>query len=108
MMIYIQKRQNFILKKVRPGARQSGTVLAKWKGENVGGWTSLAISLTQGGRSVALVAPALTQQTHRASTLTPLHVLAGLDSKVNLQNFQNLNIFHKIVLNLTKDIFLFF
>ena len=41
------------------------------------------ISLTQDGRSVALVAPALTQQTHRASTLTPLLVLAGLDSMVD-------------------------
>ena len=63
--------------------RQSGTVLARWKGEIVESWTSLAISLTKGGRSVALVAPALTQQTHRASTLTPLHVLAGLDSMVD-------------------------
>ena len=83
MMIYIQKRQKFKLKKVRPGVQQSGTVLARWKGENFGNWTSLATSLTQGGRSVALVAPALTQQTHRASTLTPLHVLAGLDSMVD-------------------------
>ena len=45
------------------------------------------ISLTQGGRSVALVALALTQQPHRASTLTPLHVLAGLDSMVDCKNF---------------------
>ena len=83
MMIRIQKRQKYKLKKVRPGVPQSGTVLARWKGENVGSWTSLAISWTQGGRSVALVAPASTQQTHRASTLTPLLVLAGLDSMID-------------------------
>ena len=83
MMIHIQKRHKVQIEKVRPGVRQSGTVLARWKGENVGSWTSFAISLTQDGRSVALVAPALTQQTHRASTLTPLHVLAGLDSMVD-------------------------
>ena len=83
MMIYIQKRQKFKLKKVRPGVPQSAAALARWKGEIVGSWTSFAISLTQGGRSVALVAPASTQQTHRASTLTPLHVLAGLDSMVD-------------------------
>ena len=84
MMIQIQKRDTkYKLKKVRPGVPQSGTVLARWKGENVGSWACFAISLTQGGRSVALVAPALTQQTHRASTLTPLHVLAGLDSMVD-------------------------
>ena len=81
MMIQIQKRDTkYKLKKVRPGVRQSGAALARWKGEIVGSWSSFAISLTQGGRSVALVAPALTQQTHRASTLTPLLVLAGLDS----------------------------
>ena len=83
MLIHIQKRQKYKLKKVRPGVPQSGTVLARWKGENVGSCTSFAISLTQGGRSVALVAPALTQQTHRAFTLTPLLVLAGLDSMVD-------------------------
>ena len=84
MMIQIQKRDTkYKLKKVRPGVRQSGAALARWKGEIVGSCTSFPISLTQGGRSVALVAPALTQQTHRASTLTPLHVLAGLDSMVD-------------------------
>ena len=83
MMIHFQKRHKVQIEKVRPGVRQSGTALAKWKGENVGSWTSFAISLIEGGRSVALVAPALTQQTHRASTLTPLHVLAGLDSMVD-------------------------
>ena len=84
MMIQIQKRDTkYKLKKVRPGVRQSGAALARWKGEIVGSWSSFPISLTEGGRSVALVAPALTQQTHRASTLTPLLVLAGLDSMID-------------------------
>ena len=44
MMIQIQKRDTkYKLKKVRPGVRQSGAALARWKGEIVGSWTSFAI-----------------------------------------------------------------